>query len=85
MGIASVSNLGISGALLQMISHGLIAALLFFLVGTLYERTQTLQLNKMGGLGKHLPVTFAFFTTGSMTALALPGLSGFVAELIIIV
>ena len=83
VGIASFSTLGISGALLQMISHGLIAALLFFLIGALYERTQTLQLDKMGGLGKHLPVTFAFFTTGSMAALALPGLSGFVAELMV--
>ena len=84
VGIASVSTLGISGALLQMISHGLIAALLFFLVGALYERTQTLQLDRMGGLGQHLPVTFTFFTTGSMAALALPGLSGFVAELMVL-
>ena len=83
VGIASVSTLGISGAILQMISHGLIAALLFFLVGALYERTQTLQLDRMGGLGKQLPVTFAFFTTASMAALALPGLSGFVAELMV--
>ncbi len=66
-----------------MISHGLIAAFLFFLIGALYERTQTLQLDQMGGLGKHLPVTFALFTTGSMAALALPGLSGFVAELMV--
>ncbi len=83
VGIASVSTVGINGALLQMISHGLIAALLFLLIGALYERTHTLQLDRMGGLGKQLPVTFAFFTTGSMAALALPGLSGFVAELMV--
>ncbi|MGK7915201.1 MAG: NAD(P)H-quinone oxidoreductase subunit 4 [Prochloraceae cyanobacterium] len=83
VGIASISTWGISGAILQMISHGLIAALLFFLVGALYERTHTLKLEQMGGLGKQLPVTFAFFTIGSMAALALPGLSGFVAELMI--
>ena len=83
VGIASVSTLGIGGAILQMISHGLIAALLFFLVGALKERTQTLQLTRMGGLGKQLPVTFAFFTIGSMAALALPGLSGFAAELMV--
>ncbi len=81
VGIASFSTLGFSGAILQMISHGLIAALLFFLVGALYERTQTLQLDRMGGLGKSLPATFALFTTGSLAALALPGLSGFIAEL----
>ncbi len=83
VGIASVSTLGINGAILQMISHGLIAALLFFLIGALYERTQTLQLIRMGGLGQQLPVTFAFFTIGSMAALALPGLSGFAAELMV--
>ena len=83
VGIASFSTLGISGAILQMISHGLIAALLFFLVGALYERTQTLQLDQMGGLGKPLPATFALFATGSLAALALPGLSGFVAELMV--
>ncbi len=83
VGIASVSTLGINGALLQMISHGLIAAFLFLLIGALYERIKTLKLDQMGGLGQQLPVTFAFFTTGSMAALALPGLSGFVAELMI--
>ncbi|MEM9271639.1 MAG: NAD(P)H-quinone oxidoreductase subunit 4 [Cyanobacteria bacterium P01_F01_bin.143] len=83
VGIASVSTLGINGALLQMISHGLIAAFLFLLIGALYERTHTLKLEQMGGLGQQLPITFAFFTAGSMAALALPGLSGFVAELMV--
>ncbi|GBF79807.1 NAD(P)H-quinone oxidoreductase subunit 4 [Aphanothece sacrum] len=81
IGIASFSELGMNGAVLQMLSHGLIAAALFFLCGTTYERTHTLMMDEMGGLGKQMPKTFALFTAASMASLALPGMSGFVAEL----
>ncbi|MEO0396891.1 MAG: NAD(P)H-quinone oxidoreductase subunit 4 [Cyanobacteria bacterium P01_A01_bin.137] len=81
IGLAAFTTLGLSGALLQMISHGLIAAVLFFLSGVAYERTHTLAMNKMGGMGKAMPVAFGLFTAGSMASLALPGMSGFVAEL----
>jgi NAD(P)H-quinone oxidoreductase subunit 4 len=81
LGIAAYTELGMSGALLQMISHGLIAAALFFLAGVAYDRTHTLQLDKMGGLGKSMPTVFALFTIASMASLALPGMSGFVGEL----
>jgi NAD(P)H-quinone oxidoreductase subunit 4 len=81
IGLAAFTSLGLSGALLQMISHGLIAAVLFFLSGVAYERTHTLAMDKMGGMGKSMPVVFALFTAGSMASLALPGMSGFVAEL----
>lgn len=81
VGIASLTDLGISGALLQMISHGLIAASLFFLAGVTYERTHTLVMEKMGGIAKTMPKAFALFTAGSMASLALPGMSGFVGEL----
>ena len=64
-----------------MISHGLIAAVLFFLAGTIYERTHTLSMDKMGGMAKSMPTTFALFTFASMASLALPGMSGFVGEL----
>ncbi len=81
IGIASFTALGINGAMLQMISHGLIAAGLFFLSGVTYERTHTLSMEKMGGIGKSMPITFSLFTAGAMASLALPGMSGFVGEL----
>ena len=77
LGIASFTDLGISGAMLQMISHGLIAAVLFFLAGVTYDRTHTLALNEMGGIGKLMPKVFALFTAAAMASLALPGMSGF--------
>ncbi len=81
IGIASFTELGMNGAVLQMVSHGLIAAALFFLCGSAYERTHTLMMDEMGGLAKEMPKTFALFTAASMASLALPGMSGFVAEL----
>ncbi len=83
IGISSFTALGINGAMLQMISHGLIAAALFFLAGVTYERTHTLSMEKMGGIAKLMPSTFALFTVGSMASLALPGMSGFASELTI--
>jgi NAD(P)H-quinone oxidoreductase subunit 4 len=85
IGIASFTDLGLSGAVLQMVSHGLIGASLFFLVGATYDRTHTLILNEMGGVGKKMPKIFAMFTTCSLASLALPGMSGFVAELMVFV
>lgn len=83
IGISSFTELGINGAVLQMISHGLIAAALFFLSGVTYDRTHTLVMSNMGGMAKTMPKTFALFTVGSMASLALPGMSGFVGELMI--
>lgn len=81
LGIASFTDLGISGALLQMISHGLIASVLFFLAGVTYDRTHTLAMNEMGGIGQAMPKVFALFTASAMASLALPGMSGFASEL----
>jgi NAD(P)H-quinone oxidoreductase subunit 4 len=83
IGAGSFSDLGLSGAMLQMISHGLIGAGLFFLAGITYDRSRTLILDEMGGWGSTLPKTFATFTACTMASLALPGMSGFVAELMI--
>jgi NAD(P)H-quinone oxidoreductase subunit 4 len=85
IGMASFTNLGLSGAILQMISHGLIGASLFFLVGATYDRTHTLILDEMGGVGKQMPKIFSMFTACSLASLALPGMSGFVAELMVFV
>ena len=83
IGIGSYSALGTSGAMLQMISHGLIGASLLFLVGATYDRTHTLQLDEMGGVGQNMKVMFALWTMCSMASLALPGMSGFVSELMV--
>ena len=81
LGIGAIDSLGMSGAMLQMISHGLIAAAMFFVTGVFYERTKTLSIPNMGGLAKVLPITFAFFLASSLASLALPGMSGFVSEI----
>ncbi|MGE5656375.1 MAG: NAD(P)H-quinone oxidoreductase subunit 4 [Actinomycetota bacterium] len=85
LGIASFTDLGINGALLQMISHGLIASVLFFLAGVTYDRTHTMALDEMGDIGKVMPKVFALFTASVMASLALPGMSGFASELSVFV
>lgn len=85
IGMASFTDLGVSGAMLQMISHGLIGASLFFMVGCTYDRTHTLILDEMGGVGQKMKKVFAMWTTCSLASLALPGMSGFVAELMVFV
>lgn len=85
IGMASFTTLGTSGAMLQMISHGLIGASLFFMVGCTYDRTHTLMLDEMGGIGQKMKKVFAMWTTCSLASLALPGMSGFVAELMVFI
>lgn len=83
VGIGSISEFGLSGAILQMVSHGLIGAALFFLAGTSYDRTKTLLLDQMGSWAPKMPKMFSMFTSCSMASLALPGMSGFVAEIMV--
>jgi len=85
LGIASFTDIGVSGAMLQMISHGLIAAVLFFLAGVTYDRTHTMSMDSMGGIGQVMPKVFAIFTIGAMASLALPGMSGFASEIAVFV
>jgi NAD(P)H-quinone oxidoreductase subunit 4 len=85
IGIASLTDVGLNGAMLQMLSHGLIAAALFYLAGVTYDRTHTLAMDKMSGIGRVMPTVFALFTIGSMASLALPGMSGFVSELTVFI
>ena len=83
IGIGSISDTGLNGAILQIISHGFIGAALFFLAGTSYDRLRLLYLDEMGGMAIPMPKIFTIFTILSMASLALPGMSGFVAELIV--
>nr|AWI73124.1 NADH dehydrogenase subunit 4 [Craspidospermum verticillatum] len=83
IGIGSLTDTGLNGALLQIISHGFIGAALFFLAGTTYDRTRLLYLDEMGGIAITMPKIFTMLSSFSMASLALPGMSGFVAELIV--
>ena len=85
LGIAAYNSLGLSGVMVQMVSHGLIAAALFFLAGVAYERTHTLRMDKMTGLAQQMPIAFALIMAASLASLALPGMSGFVSELSIFI
>ena len=73
------------GAVLQMISHGLMTALFFALIGQIYGRTHTRNINEMGGLMSIIPFISVIYVIAGMASLGLPGLSGFVAEMTIFV
>ena len=74
-----------TGAILQMISHGLMTALFFALIGMIYGRTHTRLINEMGGLMKVIPFLSVVYVIAGLASLGLPGLSGFVAEMTIFV
>ncbi|MBX7126034.1 MAG: NADH-quinone oxidoreductase subunit M [Cyclobacteriaceae bacterium] len=74
-----------TGAILQMISHGLMTALFFALIGMIYGRTHTRMIHEMGGLMKVIPFLSVVYVIAGLASLGLPGLSGFVAEMTIFV
>ncbi|WP_017756585.1 complex I subunit 4 family protein [Calidifontibacillus oryziterrae] len=80
IGLGALNIEGIQGAIFQAVSHGLISALLFFLVGVMYERTGTSKLDSLGGLAKETPLIAGFLLAAAMASLGLPGMSGFVSE-----
>lgn len=81
LGIGMLTTTAVTGAVMQMVSHGLMTALFFAVIGMIYDRTHTRQTTEMGGLMKVMPfITTVFFIVG-LCSLGLPGLSGFVAEM----
>jgi len=81
LGIGMLTKTAMTGAVMQMVSHGLMTALFFAVIGMIYERTHTREVNEMGGLLKVMPfITTVLFIVG-LCSLGLPGLSGFVAEM----
>ncbi len=76
--------LALNGAVLQMFNHGLSAAAMFFLVGVIYERAHTRNLNDFGGLFPLIPVYGGILIFTSMASLGLPGLNGFVSEFLVV-
>lgn len=80
IGLGALNEAGIQGAIFQVVSHGLISALLFFLVGAFYERVETSFISNLGGMAKAMPLAAGFLLAGAMASLGLPGMSGFVSE-----
>jgi NADH-quinone oxidoreductase subunit M len=76
--------LALNGAVLQMFNHGLSAAAMFFLVGVIYERVHTRNLNDYGGFFPLIPVYGGILVFTSMASLGLPGLNGFVSEFLVV-
>jgi len=80
LGMASMNTLGMTGAVFQMFNHGTITAMLFLIVGVIYDRAHTRGLNEFGGLMNQMPRYAGAMTVAFFAALGLPGLSGFVSE-----
>lgn len=77
---AAARELAVTGALTQMVSHGLITAALFLLSGVLWDRSETYNMGSYGGLASHAPQFAALLAIGAFASLGLPGFSGFIAE-----
>ena len=79
--VLMMNKTAMTGAVIQMISHGLMTALFFALIGMIYGRTHTRMINEMGGLMKVIPFLGVAYVIAGLASLGLPGLSGFVAEM----
>ena len=84
LGLLSLELTGIQGALIQMVSHGLVAAGLFLMVGMIYERCHSRELAAYGGLAKLLPVYSVFFMILTLASVGLPTTSGFTGEFLVL-
>lgn len=80
MGLATMTSIGVNGAVLQMFAHGVMTALMFAMVGGLYDQAHLRDMRIFGGLSKRMPRLSAFFAIAGLSSLGLPGLAGFIAE-----
>ncbi len=85
LGIGMLTKIAMVGAVLQMVSHGVMTALFFAVIGMIYQRTHTRMGDEMGGLLKVMPFLGSVFIIAGLTSLGLPGFSGFVAEMTVFV
>ena len=86
LGLATLNIIGMSGAILQMFSHGIVASLLFAVVGRMvYDRTHTRQLDELGGLRQVIPFACWTFVIAGAASMGMPGFSGFVAEIQVLI
>jgi NADH-quinone oxidoreductase subunit M len=84
LGLFALNPQGVSGAVLQMVNHGVSTGALFILVGMIYERRHVRDLAAFGGIAQAMPVFAAFFVITAMSSVGLPGLNGFVGEFLIL-
>jgi NADH-quinone oxidoreductase subunit M len=80
MGNPNAAHAGLSGAVLQMVNHGIITGSLFLLVGVIYDRAHTRDIDAFGGLATRIPVFAGLMIIQAMASLGLPGLAGFISE-----
>lgn len=85
LGMASLTTVGVNGAIFQMFNHGTITAMLFLIVGVIYDRAHTRGLNDFGGLASQMPVYTGFVTVAFFAAIGLPSMSGFVSEALVFI
>ena len=85
IGIFTLTEQGIAGAMFQMISHGLVSAALFFCVGVIYDRLHTREISAYGGVAAVMPRYAVFFMFMMLASVGLPGTSGFVGEMLVLV
>jgi NADH-quinone oxidoreductase subunit M len=83
LGVSALGQVGLTGAALQMFTHGCITALLFVMVGVIYDRAHTRQISDLSGLAHQMPITATIFVIAGLASLGLPTMSGFVAELLV--
>jgi NADH-quinone oxidoreductase subunit M len=83
LGVSALGQVGITGASLQMFTHGCITALLFVMVGVIYDRAHTRQIADLSGLAHQMPIAATIFVVAGLASLGLPTMSGFVAELLV--
>ncbi|MFN2215947.1 MAG: NADH-quinone oxidoreductase subunit M [Anaerolineales bacterium] len=84
LGLFALNPMGIQGGIIQMVNHGLSTGALFLLVGMIYERRHTREMDAFGGLWKVMPIYGAFMLIVSLSSMGLPGLNGFVGEFTIL-
>ncbi len=85
LGLFAFTEQAVTGGVLQMVNHGLATGALFLLVGMIYERTHTRELDEMGGLAGVMPWLLGFFLFAVFASVGLPGLNGFIGEFLVIV
>lgn len=84
IGIFSLTQQGVEGAMFQMLSHGIVSGALFLCVGVVYDRLHTREINRYGGLVKNMPKYAVVFMLMTMASVGLPGTSGFVGEFLVL-
>lgn len=84
LGLAALNANGFNGAMLQMFNHGVITSALFLLVGVLYDRSHSRDLNGFGGISTQMPVYSGILIFFSLASLGLPGLAGFISEFLVL-